>query len=371
MTHSISLVRESLVRGSHIRFRLAIVALIAACSLGVFAASKGPDAGGYTASDETIYSFVDISGASGAAATLTGTDDGTAPVTLPFGFRLYGTAYPVACISTNGAVYLLTSAAACTGFDADFANTDLTASQVPNDRPAFLPFWTDLTFQVPGAGGVLYQTLGTAPDRRVVIQWNNAYPQGSTNPITFQVILGESDNSVLFQYKNVSLDSTDPARNGAHATVGIRNAGAPANSQLLQWSYNVPVIADRSAVRFTSAVVDAVGPVVNATAPGSLWPPNGKTVQVQVRGTIADAGSGVDRASARFAVTDEYGAVQPSGSIVVAANGSFTVNVPLVADRLDADRDGRKYTIVVSARDNAGNSGTTSVVVVVPHDQGK
>ena len=183
--------------------------------------------------------------------------------------------------------------------------------------------------------------------------------------------MSESDSSALFQYKNVALDSTDPARNGAHATVGIRNAGSPANTQQLQWSVNVPVLANNSAILFTSAVVDATGPTVTATAPGTLWPPNGKTIPVLVRGTISDSGSGVNRSSARFAVTDEYGAVQPSGSIVVAADGSFTVSVPLVADRLGADADGRKYTIVVTARDNAGNTGSATVVVNVPHDQGK
>jgi hypothetical protein len=63
--------------------------------------------------------------------------------------------------------------------------------------------------------------------------------------------------------------------------------------------------------------------------------------------------------------------VNPSGAITVNANGSFTVNVPLVADRLDADADGRKYTSVVSANDNAGNEGTATVVVIVPHNQRK
>jgi hypothetical protein len=268
-------------------------------------------------------------------------------------------------------LYFVPAAAACTGFDGDFANTDLTAAQVPNDRPAILPFWTDLTFQEVGAGGVLYKTIGTTPSRRFIIQWNNAYPQGSSNPVTFQILLSENDNSALFQYKNVALESTDPAHNGAHATVGIRNAGSPANSQLLQWSMNVPVLANNSAILFTSAPTDATGPVVTATAPGTLWPPTGKTVSVQLRGRITDAGSGVNRSSARFAVTDEYGAVRPSGAVTVNADGSFTVNVPLVAARHDADLDGRKYTIVVSAKDNAGNEGTTSVVVIVPHDQGK
>ena len=84
----------------HLRFRrIAIASALAACSIGSFAASKGPDGGGYTASDETVYSFVDISGASGAAVTLAATDDGTAAVTLPFAFRFYGTPYSVGCVS--------------------------------------------------------------------------------------------------------------------------------------------------------------------------------------------------------------------------------------------------------------------------------
>ena len=367
------MVRHQIMHSVHHRRlrRLAIGSVVAACSIAAFAASKGPDAGGYSASDETIYSFVDISGASGAAVTLAGTDDGTAAVTLPFAFRFYGTAYSVGCVSANGAMYFVPTAPACSGFDGDFANTDLTAAQVPNDRPAILPFWTDLTFQEVGAGGVLYQTIGTAPARRFVIQWNNAFPQGSSNPVTFQIVLSESDNSALFQYKNVALDSIDPAHNGAHATVGIRNAGSPANSQLLQWSMNVPVLANNSAILFTSAPADSTGPVVTANAPGTLWPPNGRTVPVQVRGTITDAGSGVNRSSAKYAVTDEYGAVQPTGAITVAADGSFSVNVPVVAARHDADFNGRKYTIVISAKDNAGNEGRTAVTVVVPHDQAK
>src|SRR4051794_5965506 len=151
----------------HVRLRrVAIACALAAGSIGASAANKGPDGGGYTASDETVYSFVDISGASGAAVTLAGTDDGTAAVTLPFAFRFYGTSYSVGCVSANGALYFVPTAPACTGFDTDFANTDLTAAQVPSDRPALLPFWTDLTFQEVGATGVLYQTIGTAPGRR-------------------------------------------------------------------------------------------------------------------------------------------------------------------------------------------------------------
>jgi hypothetical protein len=352
---------------------IVMAAALASSSLGMWAATKGPDAGGYRATDEVIYSFTDISGASGGVGILSGTDDGTSPLNLPFTFHFYGSAYSWACVSTNGAMYLVPSASACSGFESDFANTDVTATPVPNDRAAILPLWTDLTFQVPGAGAVFYQTLGAAPARRFIVQWNNAYPQGATSPVTFQAILSEGSNGVLFQYKNVGLGPGEPARNGAHATVGIRNAGSPANNQHLEWSFNAPVLTNESALAFafTAAPSDTIGPAVIVLAPATLWPPNGKTVVVKVRGTITDTGAGVDLSSGLFAVKDEYGDVQPAGRVAIAANGSYSVNVPLVARRHGHDRDGRLYTITITAKDKSGNRGSATTIVIVPHSHGR
>ncbi len=42
----------------------------------------------------------------------------------------------------------------------------------------------------------------------------------------------------------------------------------------------------------------------------------------------------------------------------------------LQASRLSTDLDGRRYTVTVRARDNAGNSGSSTSLVTVPHDQG-
>src|SRR4051812_11693839 len=186
----------------------------------VFAATKGPDAGGYTASDATVYSLVDISGAGGGTSVLAGIDDGTAPLTLPFTFQFYGHPYTTVCASANGALYFVAGASACSGFS-DFANTDLTSTATPNDFAAVLPFWSDLTFQTPGAGAVFYQTIGAAGSRRFVVQWNNAFPQGSPNPVTFQVVLSESTNKILFQYQTVALGPSNLASNGGLATIGI------------------------------------------------------------------------------------------------------------------------------------------------------
>jgi hypothetical protein len=52
------------------------------------------------------------------------------------------------------------------------------------------------------------------------------------------------------------------------------------------------------------------------------------------------------------------------------AVGNFQFTVTLQAERSGNDFDGRQYTILVSATDAAGNTGTASAVVTVPHDQG-
>jgi len=154
-------------------------------------------------------------------------------------------------VSANGALYFVASASSCNGFG-DVANTDPSSTIVPGDLPAVLPYWSDLTFDQPGAGAVYYGTVGAAPSRRFVVQWNNAFPQGSPNPVTFQAVLTEGSNEVRFQYKNVALGPANPARNAGRATVGVRNTGAPANQQQIAWSYNVPVVAEEPALQFST-----------------------------------------------------------------------------------------------------------------------
>jgi hypothetical protein len=237
---------------------IGLASVIAGLSLQ--AVGKGPDAGGYSATDAAVYSFVDLTAGGGAVSVLSGTDDGVVPLALPFPFYFYGQTYNAVCASANGALYFLTRIADCKDVN-DFANVDLSAVPGPDDRPGLFPFWSDLTFQVPGAGGVLYRTLGTAGTRRFIVQWQDAYPQGSDNPVTFQVVLSEGSNKILYQYRTVSLGAGNPATQGARATVGVRNAGAVALQQFLAWSFNAPVLSDASVIQITSAQSRIVGDV--------------------------------------------------------------------------------------------------------------
>jgi PQQ-like domain len=116
---------------------------------------------------------------------------------------------------------------------------------------------------------------------------------------------------------------------------------------------------------------DVTGPSILCRANTStLWPPNGKSVPVSISGNMSDAGSGLNRSTARYSVWDEYGQVQPGGGVTVDANGNYSVSVPLIAARNGNDTDGRTYSVSLSVKDNAGNVGSCPVTVKVPHDQG-
>lgn len=199
------------------------------------------DAFGYTSTTAVPFSYTDISGT--GAAVLTGADDSTATLALPFGFKFYGITYNSICASTNG----LLSFGACVAND--YVNLDLTGQVPIPDVPLIAPFWMDLTFAAQGGGSIYYQTLGAAPTRRFVIQWNNVFSLNASDAINFQLILAEGTNTLLFQYLNVQSGSSKVDR-GAGATVGIRGAGAPANGYRLQFSNNVPILANNMAIQF-------------------------------------------------------------------------------------------------------------------------
>jgi hypothetical protein len=125
-------------------------------------------------------------------------------------------------------------------------------------------------------------------------------------------------------------------------------------------------------VTFAVHVVDTTPPTLSATSDTSvLWPLTGKLKSVTITGLAADEGSGVAETVGSFEVIDEYGLVQPRGTFKVSSAGTFTFTVELEVSRLGTDKDGRRYTIGVTVRDRAGNAASTSVIVMVPHDQGK
>ncbi len=181
----------------------------------------------------------------------------------------------------------------------------------------------------------------------------------------------------------VNLSATDSGSGVEQLRYWINNgqvtvvAGSSASTQISGEGTNTVGLraldnAGNISALVTAAVnIDLTPPVVSVSAsPSSLWPPNGKMVPVTVFGTITDNLSGVDPSTAAFKVVDEYGSVQPSGSVTLGSGGSYSFTISLQASRNGTDKNGRLYTITVSARDLAGNLGSAATTVTVPHDQG-
>jgi uncharacterized repeat protein (TIGR01451 family) len=170
-------------------------------------------------------------------------------------------------------------------------------------------------------------------------------PNSETVTITIQAALSATAaNGTLANTPSVTSDTSDPDTSN--------NSGSAASAVI-------------------TAIADKTPPAIAISAnPLTLWPPNGRMVPVTVSGTITDADSGVNPSSGSFAVSDEYGAVQPAGSLTINPDGTYLFTVNLEASRHGTDKDGRQYTISVFAKDNAGNPGSSSIIVSVPHDQG-
>ena len=229
-------------------FRPALASLLL-FTASVHAAVIGPDQAGYLGTNAAAPAFVDLAVVGGATSVLGGVDDAAVLVNLPFPFSFYGNAVTQACISSNGVIWFPADPAACGAF-VDFVPTDLSAGQTAPDLAGIFPFWSDLTFQVAGAGSVLYGTVGTAPNRQFIVQWNHAYPQGSANSVTFEAILRETTGAVSFQYAQVTLGAGDAADNGGRAAVGLRGVSGATNGRQLQWSYRASVLANQTALQF-------------------------------------------------------------------------------------------------------------------------
>lgn len=205
----------------------------------------------------------------------------------------------------------------------------------------------------------------------------------STAPTTTASIMGQAGaNGYYVSPVTIALKATEPNVSPASLTTMYRVNNGPfaTGNQVVLAENGTDVVqffsADPSgnieAIQTLVVKIDTTAPVLTESAqPTTLWPPNRKFSTVTVAGTAVDSVSGIQGSQILYSVRDEYGQVQPRGSAVVNADGTYSFNVQLQASRTGQDRDGRQYTIVVVAQNGAGLSATQTTFVTVPHDQGR
>jgi len=134
-------------------------------------------------------------------------DDGMLEhVPVGFSFNFYGAAYTEVTIYSNGLLMFGPAVRDPLGF---YRGDLIPYYTNPNNTIAFA--WTDWSPQrVPG--GIRYETRGTAPNRRFLVQFTNV-PEYSANGLrpgrlTSQVVLSEGSNDITIYTSGMSITNT-------------------------------------------------------------------------------------------------------------------------------------------------------------------
>jgi hypothetical protein len=189
------------------------------------AATGGPDAAGYRFVDSAeaglSYSFQNIVGAGGIlAATASSNDDTSENVPIGFAFSYYGNSYTTVDIGSNGFLIF--------GGGNGITSGTVPSVAVPNNLIA--GWWQDLDPSAAGAGDIYYQTLGSAPNRVLIAQFQGVQEYGTPGNLnTFEFKLFEGSNRIEIHYQGISNGS-------GNAAIGIENSDGTVGLSLLLWN---------------------------------------------------------------------------------------------------------------------------------------
>ncbi len=207
-------------------------------------------------------------------------DDESKLVPLPFSFEFYGTNYNQVYVNSNGSLNLSNFFA---GYSSNCIPTTVTSDIIA-------VHWTDLNPSV--SGDVYYETRGTSPNRTFIVEWFNVPHYYNTGgDITFEIILHEGSNKIIFQYLDVVFGHPI-FDNGGVAVAGIQNNSNVCDST--PYSCFEALLSDQLAIKFISdndnnstVEVDFTAPAGGDGTPGNPFNnlPDAITA-VDVGGTI-------------------------------------------------------------------------------------
>lgn len=253
------------------------------------------------------------------------TDDGSASFNLPFDVTFFGqrlTAGRMVYVGTNGTFDLLSS-------NTDFGNDPIPTTATPNGMVAV--FWDDMS--VSGATG-WWQASGVAPNQVLTVEWTNVMRLSSSDTITMQVKLHQSDGHFEVLYGSRVGGSTTNATIGIEGPLGQLGAQLPCSS-----SCTYADVPQGTMLVYTQI---AIPPPDVDLQPTFATPPPASVVEGQtftLDYAISNNGSepaGISRAALYLSETspvtaastqiaaNNVGTLIPGG----ATQGSFTVVVP-------------------------------------------
>ena len=104
-----------------------------------------------------------------------------------------------------------------------------------------------------------------------------------------------------------------------------------------------------------------------------LWPPNHKMVAISIETNASDTSGQLPTLSASVTSNEPQeglgdGDLTPDWTSPMINQMTGVITFQLRAERSEAG-DGRRYTVSITATDEAENTSTATVEIIVPHDQ--
>jgi len=162
------------------------------------------------------------------------TDDSSITATLPFTFNFYGTPRTSILLSSSGVLTF-------NGLNPGVSNVCLPTSSYP----MIAPFWEHVHVS---SGGLYTATLGTAPNRRYVVQWYGIVYLSGAQLVDVRAVLKEGRGDIDVCYVNTISGSTSYDL-GIGATSGI-NSGT--GTTYLQYSCNTATMTNGLLLSYTA-----------------------------------------------------------------------------------------------------------------------
>src|SRR6185312_13672034 len=240
--------------------------------------------------------FIDISATGTDTGIIDGVGGGADPnnvgeVAADFPLRFYGQTSTALCLASDGLILFddPTCAPPYPGTKPPQGYSNPSAIPVSNigpygiEVPAILaPMWMNFD---NGPGRLYTQTLGTAPNRTFVVQWNDVPTYvAATSAATFEVVFFESSDTIRYEYASTVFGNDGD--NGAWASVGLQ--GDPAglytsysyiqpvlhSNSAIEWNYTAPISssAESASVHISAGdptLAVAAGSVAAVVAPGA------------------------------------------------------------------------------------------------------
>lgn len=273
-------------------------------------------------------------------------------ITLPFTFRFYGNTFNAVNISTNGWVGLGTTNSTATGYGVVLPN-----ASAPNN--VIHAISSDLTFA--GASNpaiLLYFEVGTAPNRRFVIDYSNIKFFTGAATAKVQVILYETTNVVEIHTTSCT-NTTDPKAQGIENSTGTVVAVSTGRNNTTTWT-GMP-----NAYRFTPDVISFTW-----SPAGGLNTTTGGTVIASPTGTTTYTVSAQNLSNLQTGNTNVTVTINAASYTLAAVAGG-----PQICQNISVSPSGTSYrdgncNLIATILPSGGSPVSNSINTCIKKDTG-